>query len=469
MRLSGKLLVVAAWALVAIAGMNLSASPASAQTANVAANCPSTAPIDAWARRNNYLNVAESGDIVCGDFTGDGATDAIVFLTSAEEWGGNSMPPYGVMLFRNVGGRLQHLRTISSPDDMRIFGTGYEDTRIERGRITLVHQTLHRDDSRCCPTGVTAFTIDTTTGRVTSRLLRRMDEAEQQRLVDRTNTQHGAAEAAAAPAGWRVERADNGNPYAIVQTGMSAMPELRMGCGPNGSPVLVARLPNQAANAHLNLTFATGPSSIAVLDINWQREPGGTNWLNMLRDPTVPNLLGGNASAADVSLNGRSLGRLSLAGSTATLREALAACWQPAANRAGNAVADAGFAIDIVLTPRAAAELARRREGITISTFFSGTPRNPNGNHVDDHSGELDLGQHEVTVAGQNGRVEIPASALRRERFSNLRGSPEVLVNIYSARRSDRNNLLNCGIVSGELSQVAGRTHRVTCALITEG
>ena len=472
MRLSGMRFVVAAWALGAVAGMNFAAAPASAQPAAAAfPGCPSIAPINAWARRNNYVAAANSGDVLCGDFTGDGAADAVAFLEADEEWSGNSMPPYAVILFRNVGGRLQHLRTVSTPDNMTIFGTGYEDARFERGRIVLTHQTLTASDSRCCPTGVTAFTINATTGRVAERLLRRMDEAEQQRLVDRSNAEAATATATApavASSGWRVERNERGGVYAIVRTGMSALPEMRLACGPNGSPVFAANLPNQAPNAHLNLTFATGPDTIAVLDTDWQRDPSGPTWVKMLRDPTVPNLLGGNASAADVRLNGRALGRLSLAGSTATLREALAACWQPAANRAGSAVTDAGFAVDIVLTPRAAADLARRREGITVWTSFSGTPRNENGNHVDDHSGELDLGEHEVTVAGQNIRVDIPGSALRRERFSNLRGTPQVLVNVYSARRSDQDNLLTCGIVHGELSQVAGRTHRITCALIDE-
>jgi len=468
-RLFGMRFVVAAWALGAVAGMGSIAAPAQAQPAAAAfPGCANIAPINAWARRNNYVAAANSGDVICGDFTGDGAPDAVAFLEADEEWSGNSMPPYAVILFRNVGGRLQHLRTVSTPDNMTIFGTGYEDARFEQGRIVLTHHTLTAQDSRCCPTGVTAFTINTATGRVAERLLRRMDEAEQQRLVDRSNAAADAATGATASSGWRVERADNGNPYAIVQTGMNAMPELRLACGPNGSPVFAANLPNQAPNTHLNLTFATGPHTIAVLDINWQKDPSGPTWVNMLRDPTVPNLLGGNASAADVRLNGRSLGRLSLAGSTSTLREALSGCWQPAANRAGSAVADAGFAIDIVLTQRAAAELARRREGITVWTSFSGTPRNENANHVDDHSGELDLGSHEVTVAGQNGRVDIPGSALRRERFGNLRGAPQVLVNVFSARRSDQNNLLNCGIVQGELSQVAGRTHRITCSLIGE-
>ena len=268
---------------------------------------------------------------------------------------------------------------------------------------------------------------------------------------------------------WRVVRADNGNPYAMIRTGMPALPELRLACGPGGSPVLAAVIPGHPAGAHLYLGLTTASGEVAVLDTQWQRAPEGANWLNVLRDPTVPNLLGGQASHASVRLNARSLGRLSLAGSTHALREALAGCWQPAAARSGAAIADAGFGIDIVLSPRAAAELARRGEGIVVATYFSGSARNEQANHVDDHTGELDLGSHEVTVAGRNGHVAIPGSALRRERFGNLRGAPQVLVNVFSARRTDENNLISCGIVSGELSQVAGRDHRISCTLISEG
>lgn len=332
MLLFGKRGVFAAWALGAIAGMASFAAPASAQSA-AESSCPATAPIDAWARRNNYVNMADGGDIVCGDFTGDGAPDAIVFLTSAEEWTGNSLPPYGVFLFRNVGGRLQHLRTLSTPDDMKIFGVGYEDTRIERGRITLVHQTLEPEDSRCCPTGVTAFTINTETGRVTERLLRRMDEAEQQRLVDRTNAANAAAEAPPArqelpvaimpPPAWTVQQAGAAS-YAFSRTGFAAMPELSLSCLPNRRVQFGISLPHHTANA-LTLQLMTPDGRSVTLDRGWRRHPSGS-WFILVDGPLI-DLLSGGADSARVALNGRFAGTISLRGSHAAIRRALSPCW----------------------------------------------------------------------------------------------------------------------------------------------
>ncbi len=129
----------------------------------------------------------------------------------------------------------------------------------------------------------------------------------------------------------------------------------------------------------------------------------------------------------------------------------------------------AGFTIDVSFSPRAAAEMARRREGLTISAYYEGEPTRAARRHASE-DGTIGLGDETINVAGRAGRYAVTGRGFRAARLAWIRpGTARVNVNLYSARRSGPDNILNCDLVEGPLAQIGGRTHRARCRLITEG
>lgn len=128
----------------------------------------------------------------------------------------------------------------------------------------------------------------------------------------------------------------------------------------------------------------------------------------------------------------------------------------------------AGFTINITYSPRAAAEMARRHEGLTVAAYYQGEPTRAARRHANEE-GLVDLGDETQTVPGRAGPVTVTGRNLQVAHLAWVRpGTTRVNVNLYSARRSGPDNILDCGIVEGLLPQIAGRTHQVRCKLIVE-
>jgi hypothetical protein len=109
--------------------------------------------ITAWARGLHGVNLIEPVAIFYGDYSGDGAADALAW---AHYLMGGSGAGLTVGLFRNEGGRMVFVRTV---DD--VYGSEPRDVRFAVGRITLTTTMPNPGDPHCCPTGSQAWTIDT--------------------------------------------------------------------------------------------------------------------------------------------------------------------------------------------------------------------------------------------------------------------------------------------------------------------
>ncbi|MGE0829763.1 MAG: hypothetical protein AB7O04_10475 [Hyphomonadaceae bacterium] len=143
-----------AWSCSPAAQTGADAGPAQAQAgeAQAAEGGPAggEAIITAWARQHEGL--IEPVDMFFGDFTGDGAADAIAFAYVAT---GGSSANLVIGLFRNEGGRLAFWRT-----DETVYGMEPRDVAFAPGRITLTTTMPRPGDPHCCPTGSQTWTID---------------------------------------------------------------------------------------------------------------------------------------------------------------------------------------------------------------------------------------------------------------------------------------------------------------------
>lgn len=124
-------------------------SPAEATSTRPAA--PDTSAYDAeiltWARSVYNVdgpNLIEPLTIFYGDFTGDGAPDALAF--SYYDMGGSGAG-LNVSLFRNTGGHMQHLRNVDE-----VLGQEPRDAHFSRGSVSVTTTVPGPGDPHCCPT-----------------------------------------------------------------------------------------------------------------------------------------------------------------------------------------------------------------------------------------------------------------------------------------------------------------------------
>ena len=129
------------------------------------------------------------------------------------------------------------------------------------------------------------------------------------------------------------------------------------------------------------------------------------------------------------------------------------------------AAAQGLIAVDLTLSPRAMAELAERAEMVAVAGFYSGEPA-PGATIEADDMGLIILGNEEHIVWPVPQRVMLGAN-LGGMPLSQVQ-APMLTVNVFSARFSDEDNLLDCGLVDGLVTEMSGTVQAVHCKLIVE-
>lgn len=123
------------------------------------------------------------------------------------------------------------------------------------------------------------------------------------------------------------------------------------------------------------------------------------------------------------------------------------------------------FDIIVQLDDKAEKKIASKNESVIVAAYFSGIPKDST-KYEDDGS---------YPVAGQ--RIELTKS--RKAHFSGIKISRamyasladkdiEVLINIFSGRRSSEYNLLDCEILQKPISEVRGQEFVLKGKLISD-
>ncbi len=99
-----------------------------------------------------YVGNTQRIEVFEGDFTGDGAADAIAFIYHAAV-GGNAVY-LDVSLFESIDGGLVHKRALHD-----VFGSSPRDVAISPGLIEFTTTVLKAGEPRCCPTGEAQYTV----------------------------------------------------------------------------------------------------------------------------------------------------------------------------------------------------------------------------------------------------------------------------------------------------------------------
>ncbi|WP_054008081.1 hypothetical protein [Cypionkella psychrotolerans] len=110
-----------------------------------------------------------------------------------------------------------------------------------------------------------------------------------------------------------------------------------------------------------------------------------------------------------------------------------------------------------------ATKLQETGEMVIISSYFWGDPATGNVLPVNE-MGQLYLGGEQATVWPNEQTISIGHS-LASAPVGNVE-APMVNVNVYSARITSEDNLLDCGIVDGPTDALSKTTQDITCKLI---
>lgn len=124
------------------------------------------------------------------------------------------------------------------------------------------------------------------------------------------------------------------------------------------------------------------------------------------------------------------------------------------------------FKVDISFSPKAAAKLAELHEGVVGAAYYHGLPAPAARKHADD-VGQINLDVETVTVEPTQKTISFTGKVVRRKLLSWVaKRQVLVTVNVYSARRSGPDNLLNCTFYDGPVATAAAKPPQIACKLI---
>jgi hypothetical protein len=127
-----------------------------------------------------------------------------------------------------------------------------------------------------------------------------------------------------------------------------------------------------------------------------------------------------------------------------------------------------GFSVSVTLSDKARKTLTDRKETIIAAAYFTGSPKPGTPRKYISDVGEVELGQADIEVVpgeiAKFGTVNLKKDALNQIDKSG----PQILINVFSGRKSSKDNLLDCGIYEDALEPIQGKTIPIACKLIGE-
>lgn len=135
-----------------------------------------------------------------------------------------------------------------------------------------------------------------------------------------------------------------------------------------------------------------------------------------------------------------------------------------------------GFTIQVSLSPKALKKLTEISEGITVrSNYYGKLARKPTKADIKralangEVPGTIDLVGDTVTLTSAGGVAEMPGRTVKAKDAADFGSNPvNVNINVFSARNSASDNLLQCSVFDDTLAVARTRPIAITCQLIDE-
>jgi hypothetical protein len=127
-----------------------------------------------------------------------------------------------------------------------------------------------------------------------------------------------------------------------------------------------------------------------------------------------------------------------------------------------------GFTVAVTYSQKAMATLVAGKETVIVVGYLYGFPIQGTPKQDVDHVGQIDMGQVKKEIA-LGATATFDHVKLNQPMMKWMDGQgPQLLINVYSGRKSSPNNLLDCGIYEGALKAVQDQSIPIACKLIGE-
>lgn len=126
------------------------------------------------------------------------------------------------------------------------------------------------------------------------------------------------------------------------------------------------------------------------------------------------------------------------------------------------------FSISVKLSEEAEKRLQSIHESVLVIAYFDGDPL-PGQGEYNAPMRDVYLGSDEKLVDAKN-IATFDSTKISQSHWNRLSDKNYfVTINVVSARKASKNNLLDCGVPENRISTFAGKATEVTCRLIGEG
>lgn len=134
----------------------------------------------------------------------------------------------------------------------------------------------------------------------------------------------------------------------------------------------------------------------------------------------------------------------------------------------GDSLVIPSFEVEIALSPKANKQLKAKKETIIVAAYFSGQPKDTTTEEYK-HSGEMGLANSEKELKGDERTAKIEGVKFSKALYDSLADKDiQMLINVYSGRRSTKVNLLDCDILQDKMSVLKGKKFTLKGKLIGE-
>jgi len=141
---------------------------------------------------------------------------------------------------------------------------------------------------------------------------------------------------------------------------------------------------------------------------------------------------------------------------------------QRAAKAAATVPASPEFSVNVRLSDAAKKKLIESKETIIVAGYFTGHPKQgTERRYLDIKSGQVDLGDVEVEIHPDE-TATFSDLKLKADALARIDSGPSILIDVFSGRKSSKDNLLYCEVYDGSFESIHGRTIDIPCQLIEE-
>lgn len=123
------------------------------------------------------------------------------------------------------------------------------------------------------------------------------------------------------------------------------------------------------------------------------------------------------------------------------------------------------FDVQLKLSAETKQRLADLKEEVTVSAMFFGEPNAAGKKHADEMD-QINLGDDSVNVPPVDQTVRITGVNLDKKALAWIEGEPMLLINVYTARKADENNLIDCGIFQDPIKLAQAKPIVIECSLL---